>query len=333
MQFDRLKRRDFIRLLGCSAAWPLAAQAQQPDRVRRIGWLVGLQEEDQEARRRTAAFRQQLEHLGWTTGRNIRIDYRWLSDSIDRTETYAEELVALKPDVIVASSTPAVRVLRQKSRAIPIVFAIVTDPVSSGLVTSLASPGGDTTGFTNFEFTMGGKWLEVLKQAAPRVAKVAIIYNPKTTPFAGYLKSIEASASLLGVELTAPGVADVTEIKPRIEVTGAGSDGGVIVLPDFFTAANHQLIIALAAQYPVPAIYPYRYFAVDGGLMSYGVNTAEEFRRAATYVDRILRGANPGQLPVQAPNKFEFVVNLRTAKVLGLTIVPTLLALADEVIE
>jgi len=329
-----MQRREFIKLLsGAAATWPVTARGQQAGRIRRIGWLVGLAESDPEARRRTTAFVQYLDHLGWTVGRNIQIEYRWLSDTIDRTEAYAAELTALKPDVLVASSTPAVKVLRQKTGTIPIVFAIVTDPVTSGLVTSLAAPGGNVTGFTNFEFTMGGKWLEVLKQGAPHVAKVALIYNPKTTPYAGYLKSIEASAPSLGVELTARGVGDVTEIARAIEVIGAASSGGLIVLPDFFTAANHELIIALAAQHRVPAVYPYRYFAVDGGLMSYGVNTAEEFRRAATYVDQILRGANPGELPVQAPNKFEFVVNLKTAKTLGLTIVPTLLALADEVIE
>jgi putative ABC transport system substrate-binding protein len=331
---SHMQRRDFITLVGgAAAAWPVAARGQPAGSARRIGWLVGLGESDPEARRRTAAFVQQLEHLGWTIGRNIQIDYRWLSDSIDRNETYVEELAALKPDVLVASSTPAVKAFRQLTRRIPIGFAIVTDPVSSGLVTGLTSPGGNATGFTNFEFTMGGKWLEVLKQAAPGLAKVALIYNPKTTPYAGYLKSIEASAASLGVELIARGVADTAEIKQVIEVASGASNGGLIVLPDFFTAANHLFIIASAAQDRVPAIYPYRYFAVDGGLMSYGVNTAEEFRRAATYVDRILRGANPGELPVQAPNKFEFVVNLKTAKTLGLTISPTLLALADEVIE
>ncbi len=329
-----MQRREFIKLLsGAAATWPVTARAQQAGRIRRIGWLVGLAENDPEARRRTAAFVQQLDHLGWTVGRNIQIEYRWLSDTIDRTEAYAAELTALKPDVLVASSTPAVKVLRQKTGTTPIVFAIVTDPVTSGLVTSLAAPGGNVTGFTNFEFTMGGKWLEVLKQGAPRVAKVALIYNPKTTPYAGYLKSIEASASSIGVELTTRGVADATEIARVIESTGTVSNGGIIVFPDFFTAANHELIIQLAAQHHVPATYPYRYFAVEGGFMSYGVNTAEEFRRAAAYVDQILRGANPGALPVQAPNKFEFVINLKTAKALGLTIVPTLLALADEVIE
>jgi putative tryptophan/tyrosine transport system substrate-binding protein len=328
-------RRQFISALGgATVVWPLAARALQPDGIRRIGWLVGLQESEPEARRRTVAFVQELAHLGWTQGRNIQIDYRWLSDSIERNETYAQELAALKPDVLVASSTQAVKELRQMAGIVtPIVFAIVTDPVSSGLVTSLASPGGNTTGFTNFEFTMGGKWVEVLKQAAPRVAKIALIYNPKTTPYAGYLKSIETSAPSLGVELTARGITDATEIAPVIAATGAGSDGGVIVFPDFFTSANHELIIAAAAQNHVPAIYPYRYFAADGGLISYGVNTAEEFRRAAGYVDRILRGASPGELPVQAPNKFELVINLKTAKALGLGLPQTLLATADEVLE
>jgi putative tryptophan/tyrosine transport system substrate-binding protein len=299
---------------------------------RSAGWW-GLRQNDPEALRRTLAFVQQLEHLGWTIGHNIQIEYRWLSDSVEHNDVYAQELAALKPDVLVASSTQAVKALRQQTPTIPIVFAVVTDPVSNGLVANLASPGGNTTGFTNFEFAMGGKWLEVLKQSAPRLAKIALIYNPKTTPYAGYLKSIEASASSLGVELTALGVANADEIKRVIETTDAASNGGIIVLPDFFTAANHELIIAAAAQYRVPAVYPYRYFAVDGGLMSYGVNTAEEFRRAATYVDRILRGASPSELPVQAPNKFEFVINLKTAKMLGLTVPPMLLATADEVIE
>jgi putative tryptophan/tyrosine transport system substrate-binding protein len=329
-----MQRRAFIMFVGgAAAAWPVAALGQPISSVRRIGWLVGLGENDPEARRRTAAFVQQLERLGWTIGRNIQIDYRWLSDSVDSNETYAEELAALKPDVLVASSTPAVKTLSKRTPTIPIVFAIVTDPVSSGLVTSLTSPGGNATGFTNFEFTMGGKWLEILKQGALRVTRVTLIYNPKTTPYAGYLNSIEASASSLGVEVVARGVADTTEIEQVIKLAGATSNGGLIVLPDFFTAANHLFIIAAAAQFRVPAIYPYRYFAVDGGLMSYGVNTAEEFRRAATYVDRILRGASPSELPVQAPNKFEFVINLKTAKGLDLTISPTLVALADEVIE
>jgi putative ABC transport system substrate-binding protein len=305
-----MRRREFITFLSSAAAWPFTAHAQQPERMRRIGWLVGLRESDPEAQRRTAAFVQELEHLGWTPGGNIQIDYRWLSDSVERNETYAQELTALKPDVLVTSSTPAVKALRQKTgTAAPIVFAIVTDPVSSGLVTSLASPGGNTTGFTNFEFNMGGKWLEVLKTAAPAVTKVALIYNPKTTPYAGYLRSIETSAPSLGVELIARGVPDVAGIAPVIAMAGAAANGGLIVFPDFFTSANNELIIAAAAQNRVPAIYPYRYFAANGGLMSYGVNTAEEFRRAAGYVNRILRGAKPSDLPVQAPNKFELVVN------------------------
>jgi putative tryptophan/tyrosine transport system substrate-binding protein len=330
-----VRRREFITVVGGAAvSWPLMAHAQQPDRIRRIGWLVGLRESDPEAQRRTAAFVQELERLGWTPGGNIQIDYRWLSDTVERNETYVQELIGLKPDVLVTSSTPAVKALRQKTgTTTPIVFAIVTDPVSSGLVTTLASPGGNTTGFTNFEFTMGGKWLEVLKTAAPAVTKVALIYNPKTTPYAGYLRSIETSAPSLGVKLIARGVADVAGIAPVIAMAGAAANGSLIVFPDFFTSANNELIIAAAAQNRVPAIYPYRYFAANGGLMSYGVNTAEEFRRAAGYVNRILRGAKPSDLPVQAPNKFELVINLKTAKALGLTMPPTLLARADEVIE
>jgi putative ABC transport system substrate-binding protein len=294
---------------------------------------VGLREDDQEAQRRTGAFVQELQRLGWAVGRNIQIDYQWFSDSVNQTQSYAQELIGLQPDVVVASSTPAIKALLKQSSSTPIVFAIVTDPVSSGLVTSLAAPGGNATGFTNFEFTMGGKWVELLRQASPQIAKVALIYNPKTTPYLGYLRSIEASAQSFGVEVTVRGVADADEIGRAITATAAQSNGGLIIFPDLFTSANNQLIISLAAQQKIPAVYPYRYMAVAGGLTSYGVNTAEEFRRAASYVDRILKGAKPAELPVQAPNKFELVINLKTAKTLGLTIPQILLATADEVIE
>ena len=329
-----MKRREFITLLGgAAAAWPLAALAQQPERMRRIGWLVALRENDPEAQRRTGAFVQQLQQLGWTVGRNILIDYRWLSENVNQTQAYAEELATLQPDVLVATSTPAVNAMRQQTRTIPIVFAFVTDPVSSGLVTSLGAPGANVTGFTNFEFAVGGKWLELLKEVAPQVAKVALIFNPKTTPYLGYLRSIEASAPSFGVELTVHGVSDADEIERAITATGTQSNGGLIIFPDLFTAAHHQLIIAVAARNRVPAVYPYRYMAADGGLISYGVDTAVELRRAASYVDRILKGEKPADLPVQAPNKFELVINLKTAKALGLAVPPTLLARADEVIE
>jgi putative ABC transport system substrate-binding protein len=328
-----MRRRECIALIGSAFAWPLAARAQQAERTRRVGWLVGLREYDPEAQRRTSAFVQALQTYGWIVEGNIRIDYRWLSDNADQTDSYAEELVSLRPDVLVASSTPAVRALRQRSSTIPIVFAIVTDPVSSGLVASLSSPGGNATGFTNFEFSMGGKWLEVLKEIAPRIAKVGLIYNPKTTPYLGYLRSIEVSVSSFGAELTVQGVSDATEIEPAIQKVGRESNGGLIIFPDLFTSANNQLIIALAERYRVPAIYPYRYMALGGGLLSYGVNTAEEFRRAASYVDRILRGAKPADLPVQAPTKFELVINLKTAKALGIDVPLQLKQRADEVIE
>jgi putative ABC transport system substrate-binding protein len=329
-----MRRRDFIKAIaGSAAAWPLAARAQQPERMRRVGWLVGLRENDQEAQRRTGAFVHELQRLGWSVGRNIQIDYRWFSDGVNQTQTYAHDLIGSRPDVVVASSTPAIQALLQQSSSIPIVFAIVTDPVASGLVKSLATPGGNITGFTNFEFALGGKWLELLRQASPQIAKVALIYNPKTTPYLGYLQSIEASAQSFDVEVTARGVADADEIERTIRTTAAQLSSGLIIFPDLFTSANNQLIISLAAQQKVPAMYPYRYMAVAGGLMSYGVNTAEEFRRAASYVDRILKGAKPADLPVQAPNKYELVINLRAAKALDLTIPPTLLARADEVIE
>jgi putative tryptophan/tyrosine transport system substrate-binding protein len=329
-----MKRREFITLLsGAAAAWPITTRAQQGERMRRIGWLVALRENDPEAQRRTGAFVQQLQQLGWTVGRNILIDYRWLSENANQTQAYAEELATLQPDVLVATSTPAVNAMRQQTRTIPIVFAFVTDPVSGGLVTSLGAPGANVTGFTNFEFAVGGKWLELLKEVAPQVAKVALIFNPKTTPYLGYLRSIEASAPSFGVELTVRGVSDADEIERAITATGTQSNGGLIIFPDLFTAAHHQLIIGVAARSHVPAVYPYRYMAADGGLISYGVDTAEELRRAASYVDRILKGEKPADLPVQAPNKFELVINLKTAKALGLTVPPMLLARADEVIE
>ena len=234
MAIDIGRRHFVVGLGGAAFGWPFAACAQQPDRMRRIGWLVGLRESDPEALRRTTAFVQELDHLGWTQGRNVHIDFRWLSDSIERNLTYSQELAALKPDVLVASSTPAIKALRQETgNATPIVFAIVTDPVSSGLVASLASPGGKVTGFTNFEFTMGGKWLEVLRTAVPSVSKVALIYNPQTTPFVGYLKSIEASASSVGVDLTVRGVADTAEITRVIEATGTVAGGGLIIFRTF----------------------------------------------------------------------------------------------------
>jgi putative ABC transport system substrate-binding protein len=328
-----VRRREFITLIGSAAAWPIAAWAQQPERMRRIGWLVGFAEHDPEAQSRTTVLVRALGDLGWIVGRNLHIDYRYMVGNSQRFDVQAAELVTLAPDLLLANSTPATRALQQATNTIPIVFAQVIDPVASGLVTNLARPSGDVTGFTNFEVSMGSKWLELLKEVSPRITKVALIFNRQTVLYAGMLRSIEASAASLAIDITTRGVGDATELEPAI-VAAAGTPGtALIVFPDIFTGAHHEQIIALAERYKLPAIYPYRFFAAGGGLMSYGINTPDVFRQMAGYVDRILRGAKPSDLPVQAPNKFELVINLKTAKAFGIDVPSTLLARADEVIE
>ena len=329
-----MRRREFIGLVGGVAAWPIASRAEQSERMRRIGWLVGFAEQDPEAQSRTTVMVRALGDLGWIVGRNLHIDYRYMIGGSQRFDVQAAELVTLAPDVLLANSTPATRALQQATNTIPIVFSQVLDPVASGLVTNLARPNGNVTGFTNFEVSMGSKWLELLKEVSPRITRVALIFNRHTSVlFAGMVRSIEASAASLAIDITTRGVGDATELEPAI-VAAAGAPGTeLIVFPDIFTGAYHEQIVALAGRYKVPAIYAYRYFAAGGGLMSYGINTPDVFRRMAGYVDRILKGAKPSDLPVEAPNKFELVINLRTAKALGLEIPPKLLALADEVIE
>jgi len=333
MHFDRLKRRDFITLLGGAAAWPLAARAQQPERVRRIGWLVGLAEQDPEVQRRNAVVVAALRDLGWIIGRNLSIDYRYIVGGSQRFDEQAAELIALAPDVLLANNTPATRALQQATSRIPIVFALVLDPVASGVVTSLARPGGNATGFTNFEASMGGKWLGLLKELAPRTSKVALIFNPRTAPYVGMLRSIEAAAPSYAVDVGTRGVADATELERTVAAAGREPGSALVVFPDVFTTNNLERIVALAAQHALPAIYPYRYFTSVGGLLSYGIDTSDVFRRTGGYLDRLLKGESPGNLPVQAPNKFELTINLKTAKTLGLTVPLTLQATADEVIE
>jgi putative tryptophan/tyrosine transport system substrate-binding protein len=329
-----MRRREFIGLVGGAAAWPVVTQAQQSERMRRIGWLVGFAEQDPEAQSRTTVMVRALGDIGWIVGRNLHLDFRYKVGDSQRFDVQAAELVALAPDVLLANSTPATRALQQATNTIPIVFAQVLDPVVSGLVTNLARPNGNVTGFTNFELSMSSKWLELLKQVSLRITKVALIFNRNTMElFAGMVRTIEANAASLEIDISTRGVSDATEFEPVI-VAAAGAPGtALIVFPDIFTGAHHEQIVALAERYKVPAIYPYRYFAAGGGLMSYGIDTPDLFRRMAGYVDRILRGAKPSDLPVQAPNKFELVINLKTAKALGLEIPPKLLALADEVIE
>jgi putative ABC transport system substrate-binding protein len=332
-------RRELITLLGAMAAapvvlWPRAARAQRPDRVRRVGVLMAMTAEDPEARRRIAAFEQGLRELRWHPGRNIHVDYRWAADDPDRLRREAAALVAASPELILANSTPVLAALRKESTKLPMVFVQVTDPIGSGFVPQLARPGGNITGFTNFEFGIGGKWLQTLKEVAPALTRVAVVFNPQTASYAdAFMQPIEAAARSFAVAATSMPVADVAAIEAAVTAFAHVPNGGLIVLPDVSTVHHRDLIIALAARHRLPAIYPYRFYAVSGGLISYGSDVADVFRRAAAYVDRVLKGEKPGELPVQAPTKFETVVNLKTAKALGLESSPMLLARADELIE
>ena len=333
---SHIERRKFLATLGgAAAAWPLAARAQQIDRtMRRVGVLMPFAPDDPEARLRVAALEQGLRDLGWVDSRNLRIDYRWATDDPDRLPGEAAALVAAAPDVILANSTPVLSELRKQSTTLPIVFVQVTDPVGSGFVPNLARPGGNVTGFINFEFAISGKWLQTLKEVAPAVTRIAVVFNPQTAPYAAaLLQPIEVAARTFAVAaMTAP-AADAATIEAAVTVFAHTPNGGLIVLPDVSTAQHRDLIIALAARHRLPAIYPYRYYAVSGGLISYGTEVTDVCRRAAGYVDRILKGEKPADLPVQAPTKYELVIHLKTARALGLAVPPMLLARADEVIE
>jgi len=331
-----MRRREFFGLIGGAAAWPLAARAQ-PQAARRIGVISAIPESDPLAKPRLMAFQQGLEQLGWATGRNLHIDFRW-SNRGDVTVSeemlaLAKEIVALEPEVILVQSNPGVAALRQVTSMIPIVFVSVADPVESGFVESLPRPGGNITGFSNFEASMGGKWLEALKQIAPGVTKVLAILHVETAANAGFLRTAQSAAPSLGVTLTAASVHNAVEIETALTALSTDTNFGLIVMPHPVTTANRELILRKAAQYRLPAVYPFRYYVVEGGLMSYGIDLVDLYRRAATYVDRILRGAKPRELPVQAPSKFEMVINLKTAKALGLDVPLHLQQLADEVIE
>jgi putative ABC transport system substrate-binding protein len=331
-----MRRREFITLVGgAAAAWPLAVRAQQGERMRRIGALVGGAETDPESRARVAALREGLEQRGWSEGRNLRIDYRWASADSDRIRAFAAELVATAPEAIFAHTTPATTRLLEATRNIPIVFASVSDPVGDGIVASFARPGGNVTGFTNVEASMGGKWLEILKELSPAVARVGFLFNPATSPGGGsyFLRPFEAAAPLFNVQPISTPVEDVVDIERAVAPLAVGANGGLIVNSDVFTTRHRAAIIAAAARHRVPAIYPFAYFAADGGLAAYGTDVRDLWRRASSYIDRILRGEKPADLPVQAPTKFELVINLKTAKALSLNIPAMLLARADEVIE
>jgi len=327
-------RRKFLATLGGAAAvWPLAVRAQLGERVRRIGLLMGVAD-DPEGQARVTALKQGLQELGWTDGRNIQIETRFGGADAGRIRAHASELVALAPDVIVGQTTPVIRALRQATSSIPIVIAAVNDPVEQGFVSSLAHPGGNITGFTFIDFQMVGKWLEMLKEAAPGVARAALMFSPDTSPhYYVYLRSFEAEPRSIAVEVTAVPVRNTAEIEEAFAKLGREPGGGMIVPPDVFTLVHHQLVIRLAQQHRVPAVYGFRAHVAQGALMSYGPDPYDNFLRSASYVDRILKGAKPADLPVQQPTKFELAINLKTAKALGLQIPDKLLALADEVIE
>jgi putative tryptophan/tyrosine transport system substrate-binding protein len=328
-----VRRREFIMLLGgAAAAWPLAARAQQADKVRRIGVLMPWAESDAEAQARIAAFRDGLQKLGWSDGRNVRIEYRWAADA-DRLRGYAAELVAMTPDVIFAGPLAAMSALHGKTRTIPIVFAQVGDPVGQGFVASLARPGANITGFVSLEYAIGVKWLELLEQIAPRVTRVAVVYDPENPSWAGYLREIEVGAASFGVQLSPFAVRDAAAIERAINAFAGEPHGGLILLPGPVVVAHREIIIALAAKHRLPAVYSFRYYVADGGLASYSVDARDLYRRAAAYIDRILKGEKPAELPVQLPTKYELTINLKTAEALGLDVPVSLLARTDEVIE
>jgi len=328
-----MRRREFITLVGGAAAWPLAARAQQSERMRRIGVHTGTTADDPDGKARFAAFEQALGQLGWTPGRNVRIDYRFSGGDTATSRKQAEELVALAPDVIVTSGSFSTGILLQATRTVPVVFTIVPDPVGSGFVDSLAQPGGNATGFMQFEYGLSGKWLELLKEIAPSLTRVIVLWDPAITAGIGQFTIIQSVATSAGIDLRPVNLRDAGEIERAISAFARSQNGGLIVTTSALSTVHRDLIIALAARHKLPAVYFQRFFVTAGGLISYGANFIDQYRRAASYVDRILKGEQPADLPVQAPAKYELVINLKTAKALGLTIPSSVLARADEVIE
>jgi putative tryptophan/tyrosine transport system substrate-binding protein len=333
MSIHRMKRREFIVALGGAATWPISAQAQQSERPRQIGMLIPFNDNEPEVKERLSAFKQRLHALGWIENRNIRFDYRFTGQDAERIRTGTGELIALGPDVIVAWGNPAVAILEKATQTIPIVFVGVSDPVESGFVTNIGRPGGNITGFQNFETAIGGKWLDLLKEIAPGVRRVALVYSPDISAQVAFIHSAEAASASLGVTVTGAAVQSIADMQHVLTAFAKEPNGGLIVAPFPFIMTNQDRIIALASDLHLPAIYPFRYFATNGGLASYGFDTVEAHREAASYVDRILKGEKPGNLPVQAPTKYELVINLKTAKALGLDLPPQLLLRADDVIE
>jgi putative ABC transport system substrate-binding protein len=331
-----MRRREFVTLLGGAAAWPFAARADSSERMRRIGVLIGNSEGDGESTPGLAAFRKGLEQLGWIEGRNLQIDVRYGQSKLDRIEMLVKELVASRPDVLLAHSTPVTAAMKRAATAAPIVFIFVSDPVGSGLVASLPHPGGNITGFINIEASLGGKWAELLKEVSPGVNHAAILFNPETAPyFAYYVEPFAAAARALGIEPMVSPVRSSEDIEKIVGLVVATPNGSLVITPDIFVDRrdNLQLVGSLAARHRIPVVYPYRFMITAGGLISYGIDQLDLYRRAPAYVDRVLKGANPAELPVQLPTKFEMAVNLRTARELGLTLPATLIGRADEVIE
>ena len=328
-----MNRRAFIALLGGAAAWPLAARSQQPEQLRLISVLMNRAADDADGRARLASFQQAMKDLGWSEGRNIRIDIRWGENDVNRTGKYAAELVALAPDIVLATGTVSVAAMQHVTRTLPVVFAGVADPVGAGLVDTLARPGGNVTGFMNFEYNLSGKWLETLKQIAPRVTHAAVLRNPAIPAGIGQFSAIQAVAPSVGVEVSPIGVQDTGEIERALAAFARSADSGLIVTASALASVHVDRIVALAGRLKLPAVYPYSYIVTRGALVSYGPDLIDQFRHAAGYVDRILKGEKPANLPVQAPTNYELVINLKTANALGLDIPPMLLARADKVIE
>jgi len=329
-----MRRREVITLLsGAAATWPLAARAQQSKQMRRVGLLMNTAADSPEAQPRLSAFREGLQQLGWTDGSNVRIDIRWGANDVELDRRYAAELISLAPDLVVAAGTLSVAALQRVTRTLPILFCNVADPVGAGFVDSLARPGGNTTGFTLFEYTISAKWLEILKEIIPGLKRAGVLRDASNPAAIAQFGVIQAAAQSLGVDLRPVSITDATDMERAVTTFANGSDGGLIVTPSATESFHRELIVRLAAQYRLPAVYPFRVWAAVGGLISYGPDSNDQFRRVAAYVDRVLRGAKPADLPVQAPTKYQLVINLKTAKALGLAVPATLLARADEVIE
>jgi ABC-type uncharacterized transport system substrate-binding protein len=329
-----MKRREFITLLGSAAVLPLAARAQQGEQVRRIGVLNAFAETDPQQQAWDTAFRRRLNEIGWVDGRNIHIDYRWAAGSLDRLQSFAKQLIALNPDVLVGVTTPATAALQRETKTTPIIFTVVSDPIGSGFVASLANPGGNITGFINIEGSLAGKWIELMHEVAPSVSRVGVMYNPNTAPYAKYyVQAFRTAASTLSISPVEAPVHSAAEAEAFMTKLGGEAYSGLVVIPDTSVLLYRQTIIALAERSRLPTIYPFAFFVSEGGLMSYGIDIADLYRGAATYVDRVLKGAKPNELAVQLPTKFELAVNLKTAKALGMSLPQTVIARADEVIE